>query len=294
MGIMASDNNKGNGLTKIQGKFKDGVYDIPNDDYHASAGISRSALMRFKKSPYHYWYDYLSGEKTQSEATQALVFGELVHTLALEPKEADSRFVTAPSVDKRTKIGKQVWAQFSAAALAQNLTVVKEEDMQLAMKMAKRVDDNTLANSLIEDASIEHSIYFTHATSSIQCKVRPDIWNGGIIGDLKTTADASMRAFQGSAWKYGYFLQAGMIKQAMFSLGIEMEKFIFIAVEKEEPHAVGLYLLDDEAINFGSQQFDVLIEMYARCKESNNWPNYGIKNLCLPGYAKFDDVLEIE
>jgi exodeoxyribonuclease VIII len=275
-------------------KYDDGVFEITNDEYHSSAGLSRSALMKFRKSPYHYWYQYLSGEASHVEPTPALVFGELVHTLALEPHEADNRFVMAPSVDRRTKQGKLVWQAFMGSVESQGLQIVKEEDLVLAKKMAGRVRDNTLVDSMLEDASVEFSIYFTHATTGIQCKVRPDIWNGGIVADLKTTADASYRAFQSSAYKYGYFLQAGMMQEALYSIGIDLEKFIFIPVEKEEPHAVGLYILDDEAISYGVKLFDDLMERVARCQEKNNWESYGIQNLCVPGYAKFDELLEVE
>ena len=32
-----------------------GIYSISNEDYHNGPAISRSALMEFRKSPYHYW-----------------------------------------------------------------------------------------------------------------------------------------------------------------------------------------------------------------------------------------------
>ncbi len=291
---MASENNNNKefGLKPIN--YENGVYEISNAAYHEASALSRSALMKFKKSPYHYWYEYLSGEAAHVEGTPAMVFGELVHTLSLEPHEFENRFVVAPECDRRTKEGKKIWSIFQAALTNCDQVPVKAEEVEVAKRMSWKVRDNTLVDSLLEDSSIEYSVFFTHATTGIQCKIRPDIWNGGVVGDLKTTMDASYRAFQSSAWKYGYFLQAGMMKQGLYSIGIELEKFIFIPVEKEPPYAVGLNILDDEALDYGSQQFDKLMEQVARCRDSGNWQDYGIQNLMLPNYAKFYELRESE
>lgn len=271
--------------------FESGIHEISNQDYHASEGISRSALMKFKKSPYHYWYEYLDETPVVKESSPALVFGELLHTWCLEPNQFEERFVVAPTVDKRTRDGKAIWGRFTSAAEAQNLTVITQEQFDLAEDMTLVLRQNSLIEGLIADAKIESSIYFNHSLSGLQCKVRPDIWHGSIIGDLKTTVDASYRAFQGSAYKYGYYLQAGMIHEALQTIGIEMEKFIIIAAEKDSPYAFALYILDEEAVKYGVQQFDLLMENMARCKERNEWPGYGIRNLCIPQWAKIDDLI---
>ncbi len=273
-------------------EYENGVHIISNDEYHYSSAISRSALMDFKRTPYHYWYKHLSGEASHVEPTTAMVFGELIHTLSLERSQLNHRFAVMPKIDRRTNAGKLAYSEF--LSVAKDKLVIDEETYAKALKMAKKLESNTLFDSITQDADIEHSIYFTHATTGIQCKVRPDIWTGSVVGDLKTTNDASYRGFQSSAYKYGYYLQAGMINQALYSLGIEMEKFIFIAIEKDEPYAVGLYALDDDAVFWGSQQFDELMEKVARCIESKNWPDYGLQNLCVPGYAKYENLPEID
>jgi hypothetical protein len=52
----------------MQHRFEDGVYDIQNDLYHGSYGLSRSALCEFKKSPWHYWHKYLSASNENGRA----------------------------------------------------------------------------------------------------------------------------------------------------------------------------------------------------------------------------------
>ena len=75
------------------------------------------------------------------------------------------------------------------------------------------------------------------------------------------------------------------MKPALASIGIELEKFIIIAVEKSKPYHVGIYMLDEEAINFGVQQFNKLIEGVASCMEKNEWPGYPVQYLSVPAWA---------
>lgn len=272
-------------------RFENGVVDIPNDLYHSSHGISRSALMKFKKSPYHYWYEYLSGEAVRGEPTPALIMGEAVHTLVMEPHLYHERFLVQPKIDRRTNAGKAEYEQFMLQAVGKQ--VLTADNLAQATAMAASVHSNSTAHGLFQDSLIERSIYFTHSTG-IQCKARPDAWNDTLVVDLKTTMDAGMRGFQQSAYKFGYYLQAGLIAEALASIGIVMEKFVFVAVEKEPPYAIGIYVLDDDGIAFGIAQFDQLMQNLAQCEYAGTWPDYGIQVLNVPKYAAYDSLLEIE
>ena len=263
-----------------------GIHDIPNDIYHQSNGISRSALMEFKRSPYHYQKKYLL-EHEPKEPTPAMVMGNLIHTLTLEPALFDDEYIIMPKFDRRTTVGKAGYNAFQA-----NLSgriCVSEDDYTKAQAIALAVREHELGGALLVDGiHVEQSIYFTHKATGIQCKARPDAMLGSVVVDLKTTADASFRAFQSSAYKFGYFLQAGMIHEALKSIDIQMDKFIFLAVEKELPYPLGIYTLDDEALDYGVNQFNELMNNMAFCLENNKWPGYPVMNLTVPGYAKYD------
>lgn len=272
-------------------KFEDGVHDIDNDEYHSSAGISRSGLMEFRRSPYHYQHKYLV-DSSPSMPTPAMIMGNLVHTMVLEPHKFDSEFVMRPEMDRRTNAGKQAFNAFTMT-LAGRQSVTCEQVSE-ADAIQKAVMAQPMCEALLKDCKIEQSIYFTHEATGIQCKVRPDAWNNSIVVDLKTTQDASYRAFQSSAFKFGYFLQAGMIHQGLSSIGLSLEKFVFMVVEKETPHAVALYVLDDEAIDYGVCRFNTLMERYAECLASENWPSFGLQVLSVPNYANYEIETEYE
>jgi exodeoxyribonuclease VIII len=271
--------------------FEDGLHNISNDEYHASEGISRSMLMSFNRSARHYWYDHVSGLKQKESATPAMNIGSAVHTLVLEPHLFDTEFFITT---QQTKPRRDTNPYFKMMDEAAGRIILTPDEFELSQSMSVSVRGVDEANMLLSDCNIEDSIYFTHESTGIQCKVRPDAWSGSLVCDLKTTVDASLRAFQGSAVHYGYFLQAGMNYCALKSLGIKMEKFAFIVVEKAAPYATAIYILTDEALDYGINQFNALMIQVAECHQSNQWPSYGIRDCDLPKYLKFDSMKEFD
>ena len=271
--------------------YKEGVYDISNEQYHASNGISRSMLMEFKRSPYHYWYKYISGMCPKEDATPAMNLGNAVHTLTLEEHKFDEEFFIC---HQETKPRKDT-APYEKLLLEANgkIILTKKEYLQAAL-MAKSIKSDECAAQLLDGCLIERSIYFTHESTGLLVKARPDAWSGGIVCDLKTTADAREHKFQSSAMSYGYFIQAAIIKSALRSVDIIMDDFVFICIEKEPPFAVGSYIVTPDAMSYGETQFDSLMKGLKQCMDSNKWPSYGIKDLDVPGYAQYDEVMEIE
>ena len=268
--------------------FMNGVHDISNTEYHSSEGVSRSALMRLQRSPYHYWHEHLSGLKERTAPTEAMIAGELVHTLVLEEELFSERFAVMAKSDGRTKEGKAYREQF--AMDSEGKAVIDADSYSHALGLATAVKESSVCAKLIDGCLIEKSIYFTHEETGIQLKCRPDAWKNTYVIDLKTTADASLRAFQSSTMKYGYLAQASFIKKALKSMGISLEKFVFIAVEKTEPFAVGIYILDEDALSYGDRQVDSLMQTLSRCLDSKEWPSYPPEMLTLPKWATYEDI----
>lgn len=146
-----------------------------------------------------------------------------------------------------------------------------------------------------------------------------------MVVDLKTTDDASLEGFSKSIanWRYDvqhpYYLdglreaiaqsggqipEAAVIGAAELSAywvdketGVlcrcrpdfwrgEPKHFIFIAVEKKPPYAVGVYKLDEESVDLGRAQYRTDLRVYAECKANDNWPGYGdkIQTISVPGW----------
>lgn len=263
-----------------------GVFDYTIEQYHASEGLSRSSLWTFKQLPYKFWYEKLSGQYETPADTEAFILGDLVHSMTLEPDTLNDRYMVMPNIDRRTKSGKELYAQVMIEAAGKQL--VKPETMAMAEDMSRSLLSNLTVCELLRDAKMEKSIYWKHEPTGLICKARPDVWQGHIVSDLKTTIDASFRGFQNSAYRYGYFLQAGMIYEALKSIGEPFHNFVNICIEKTKPYAKGLYMMDDEAVQFGIDMFHALMERIAICYEKNMWPDYGVQKLTIPNYATFE------
>lgn len=296
----------------VKERFENGVHSITNEQYHSSEGISRSALWKLKCSPLHYWHHYLNPESVKEEPTLDLVLGNLVHTMVLEPETLTERYAVKPELAPLPKVGllkdfgreeydrQKAEREFISCANdflmeefeneSQGKEILSGDIFDKGSAMAQSVFKNELASNLFDGAKIEQSIYFTHQPTGLQCKVRPDAWSGSIVTDLKTAKDASLKAFQSSAYHNGYFLQAGMIYQALQSIGITMEKFVFMCVEKKEPYPTATYVLDEDAIDYGVNVFDELMGKLKECCEQDRWPSYSLRTLSVPRYAMFDEV----
>lgn len=262
--------------------YEPGIYDLSNDEYHASPGVSRSALWTFKQLPALYEYQYLSGEYIREEK-EAYVLGELVHTLVLEPQLFAEKFFVMPDCDRRTTIGKNLYttAQMSAGSRV----IIKQEVLDIANAMRDALIREPIIADILDGASCEKSIYWKDPKTGILCKCRPDIMQGVVVGDLKTTEDASYRSFQMSAIKYGYLMQAAMIEEGLRSIGVQMERFVFICVEKKPPYLVGIYMLDSDALSMARHQFHSVLESFAESVDKQDWRGYGVQLLKAPGWA---------
>ena len=72
--------------------------------------LSYSSIKQFAKSPNHF-LQYINREQ---ETTPAMIKGSAFHVLTLEPDKFLDQYAIAPKVDRRTKAGKETWANFSS------------------------------------------------------------------------------------------------------------------------------------------------------------------------------------
>lgn len=261
-----------------------GIYNLSSEAYHQGPGISRSGLMEFKRSPYHYWYKYLNSDYKPEPVTQAQIIGNALHTLILEPNEFEKRYFVIPEFNKVTKEGKECWLKIKSD-LGKKETLSAHQ-YQTLQHMAASLKKNKLAIQLIENAEIEQSLYWTDPDTGILCKCRPDILRNNLVCDLKTAQNGSPRSFQYAAFDYGYYIQAAMVREAIKQLKQKIIKdFLFLVIEKSAPYAISIYQLDEASLNKGYQEFKILLAHYKQCLETNDWPAYTIQEISLPRYV---------
>jgi exodeoxyribonuclease VIII len=267
--------------------FKDGVHDISNEQYHEAEGISRSKLMLLDKSPYHFWYEMYSGLAVKKDSTAAMHVGSAFHTLLLEPDLFSKEFAIAPKVDRRTTKGKEAYEAFIQAHGEK--IILTDDQYAKASVMASHVKQHEIVTTLLDEAAFEQSIFWTDEETGIQFKTRPDIWSSKMVVDLKTTSDASVHGFMRSALNYGYYLQAGMAYEACRTIGKPFEMFVILAAEKEAPYVPAVLIMDENALQFGINQFQSYKKRLKTCLDSDKWPGYPVQELSVPSFARIED-----
>lgn len=264
-------------------KFEDGVYDISNEEYHGSEGLSRSQIILMDKSPYHFWFGAISGLSTKKEATDALNIGAAFHTILLEPDLFKEEYAVMPKIDRRTTKGKEDYALFTENN--GHKIVLTQEQYDTVYTMAYHVKQHDIVHTLIGDAQFERSIFWTDKETGLQFKARPDIWSNKMVVDLKTSKDAAPGMFINSAYRYGYYLQCGMFFEACESIGRPIEMFVNLVIEKEEPYVPATFIMDEKAIDFGREQFRIYKNRIKECMDTENWPGYAVQEISIPKYA---------
>jgi exodeoxyribonuclease VIII len=146
--------------------------------------------------------------------------------------------------------------------------------------MTKSVMAHPTASALLKKNHNELSFFAEIEGVKVRC--RPDIIREGkIIADLKTTDDASVKGFQRSVANFNYHRQAGFYCDIISQVtGEKYDTFTFIAVEKQPPYAVQVFVLDEESINKGREEYKLGIAKYRECLLTNSWPAY--ENVAVP------------
>ena len=251
-------------------------------EYHRLPEVSVHQLGAFATCPARYKWD----TEHPKEQTDAMWWGEVVHTAVLEPELWDSTIAVPPhSFDRRTKAGKELAAEFERESAGK--IVLAPEDADQVRRMADAVRKHPAAGFLLElPGRREASYTWTDPATGLECKTRPD-WHSGdrrIVVDVKTTRDASRVEFAKSIANLDYHVQAAWNQDA-----IGAEQFITIAVENVRPFAVAVYPASGGMIAAGQRRIEAAMTLLAECWKSGRWPGYGDlvqEPIELPGWCR--------
>ena len=266
-------------------------------EYHAAPGASASRLKLLKRSAAHMKHDM----DNPQEPTPAMIIGSATHSAILEPDLFAKEWGRLPEGDGRSKAVKEAKAELiTQFGVGQ---VLKPDVYDNILAMRDSVLSNALPLDLLDGADTETSHYWTEGTGTIkdfkqlhvECKARIDalpredsMWNDCVV-DIKTTANGSPEEFRRSCFNFGYHIQA-----AHYLSAAERGRFIFIVVERDAPHCVAIYELDDDALELGRADREFLLGQWALCEAEeaaggpDAWPGFPceeIQELSLPGWA---------
>lgn len=251
--------------------------DIPAADYHAWDACSFSRLNILRTKTAAHLKEAMDHPPPQ---TDAMRFGSAVHTAVLQPELFERQW----AVKQPRSEG---FMAHNKALIEQGFGLLSEAEWEACGRMRDAVRNHPTAVRVL-GGEAERSAVWTDPETGLLCKARfDDIRRSTCVVDLKTTTDASPNAFSRSIFNYGYHLQAAHYMAGALALGIEVNHFVIIAVEKDPPYALKVYRIQDDAFWAGEEDRQRLMIEYKRCVKTGQWPSYPVEpeDISLPPWA---------
>ncbi len=268
-------------------KLKPGLHaGIPFIQYLDVDAMNNSTLKLFNRTAAHGHYDMTHPPPDKA----AFRTGDATHVAILEPERFEKEYVRAPKFDRRTNKGNAAAAKWAEDHPHHVSLLTSEWD--LACGMRDSVWSHPLARDLLAGKGAnELTVVWNDPDTAILCKGRIDRltsyrdWTMAV--DIKTTRSVEDFSWRSDCAKYGYHQQAAFYLDGLDALAPHKRRFIHVAVEKESPHCVRVFELDDSAIEEGRRKYRRALEMYAEGLKSGEWPGYdvGIEGVDIPRWA---------
>ena len=243
-----------------------GIYEnVSFEDYLKIDAVSNSYLSRLAITPAH--------ARCPIDDSDSKSLGRLIHTLVLEGSDIfQNRYVIAPKVDRRTKVGKAEWAEFIEENA--NKYVITQEESDLVHEINEGLLLHPYTKDMLSDGIVETTFIWRDERTGLLLKARPDVLNGTMI-DVKSTRNAESKAFMRAINQYGYHRQNQLyMNGAEVLLPGEFDRFKFIAVEAKKPFRTEVYEIGTQRLIEAQQEIDELLDLELSCCIADHWPNY--------------------
>lgn len=259
-----------------------GISDI---EYHAdSDSLSSSGARKLLSScPAQFAYDLTAPRKPKNyqdfgHLAHLLVLGEGSKIAVLDPKVHGLKTDGSVS-DKPTATA--VWKEAAQEARDRGEIPIHIDLYAEAKAMAEQVHKHPVAGKLLSAGFAELSGYWHDPITGVRLRYRPD-WltqlpDGRVVCvDYKTSDDADPRTFGKHSADYGYYQQEPWYVAGLVANRIHHDPgFLFVVQEKKPPYLVSVMQHQPEDVMRGAEMNRAAIDLYARCRETGQWPGYG-------------------
>jgi len=193
------------------------------------------------------------------------------HTCFLEHENFHKEFIIEPEINKRTKAGKEEYAQFLEGV--GNLTPITSKMYEECM------DRREILQEFIpsEDHKVELTLCYMYHGHPF--KSRLDWHDGESVWDLKTCRDASPRGFRTAINMFRYHMQASLYIDACRILGMPAESFFFLAQEKIHPYPYAVYTLTPEAITYGQAKNEQALSTLLEAEKNDSHNPFNVEGV---------------
>lgn len=263
---------------------------LPNKDYHASPGISKSQLDLIEKSPA--LLEWSKAAPVDEEAEKAVDIGNAFEALLLEPERFEREYLQGPKdAPRNTKDGKARWAEVEEEAQATGKTILSHDQWRQITLMR----DSTMAHPVARRALnagglVQGSYYWKDPEVGLLCRCRPD-WmmaDAPFAIDVKTSGQ--IERFPASVEEYRYHVQDSFYSDGLANHYGQRPDFAFLVVSTSRSagrYPVHVYELDEEDKQAGRRAYRRNLETYAQCVKAGDFTH--VEPLARPWWARRRD-----
>lgn len=264
------------------------VYFQADTPYRRAPGESQSHLKTILKSPAH----YQAVLKRKFFTSPAMTMGTATHCLVLEGDETfAANFIKKPDDIKYTTKEGREWRDANAKK-----TILpndgKDRQWDCVQGMSKALKTLDWFDPAQPDYRKYNEVSIYWEEMGIPCKARLDrvveLEDEVLVLDLKTTDSVSVDKFQSKMVDLGYDFQAGWYSHAAELVYKKPVRFIFVAVERNEPHTIDLFEVPKDVLTEARYKNNFALERLKVCRETNSWPTMQ-PSLKLLEYPKWYD-----
>lgn len=273
------------------------VFDLDERTYHGgtnSLSASSAKILLGKRPPNN---------------VEALEFGTLVHSVLLEPDKAANAYVAldpyaigvkADGTPADNPRATKAWKTAVAKAKNDGHQVVAPQDWEKANRMADAIRKHPDASEILEMCPHREVSAYAELEPGVIIRGRFDLFGPGVIADAKSLINANPADFGRLAYDYGYHISDAAYLLIAELLGLDVDRFLFINVEKE-PNLAGDYRvsvveLTPRAIAKGRREFLEAVRRWVALGKRVELPDYptGVQECDLPPWAYYNEPAETE
>jgi len=276
-------------------------------DYHATHGqrgdakfsMSPSTLRSFAQCPARWMSGYDSPDSESKE------WGRLIDCLVLTPGEFSNRYAVQPALYPDEKLNHKPWNNNATVCRKwrkeqeprEIITAIEHANARVATEKI-RADEILCAFVDQSDKQVWVSGEWKCADGMIvpvQCLIdlvpRLDSEFAKCLADLKTTRNASPRAWQRWSSLANYHVQAAFdLDLYCAATGEDRNTWCFVVQENFTPWQTGRRMLTPSKLDIGRKLYQLWLDRYCRCLSSGIWTGYDDHPEAVQGWT-MDDAM---
>ena len=261
-------------------------------NYHDRPEYSASMLKKYCcGTAVDFWAAYQDPDRMPMVPSDAMKQGSLVDCLITEPEKFSRKYIVAPIVDRRTKVGKAQWAETQEIARTQGAEVITTEWHHTAQLIVSKLKNDPIASEFLQGSGqVPH--FWHDAENDVECRYLPDLEQpeDGLLVDLKKARSANPHDFARQSFALGYDIQVAHYAEGFRDRhGAYPKQIVLLAYEWAYPFNYSVNVISDELLEVGRQRRNDAIAGIKACRGTNEWPSWGINTMEAPRWFQVDD-----